>query len=161
LRLAITFSGPITIAWAALVNSVTPILARRHPSGLRVEALLALAGLVAVPAWGVISYLVPLEAMVEVTGDAWVEARLWLPWIIIGYSALAASGAAVVGLRARGVVIPALRARVVSSPVLLLGPCGGFVIAGRAGYGVGLVAGGLLTTGLLWRALFRAAGGRR
>jgi hypothetical protein len=155
LRFALVFLGPVAIAWLATANVATPRLARAPDRRLPVAVSLSVAGVVAVVAWGGAVLLIPADVGSTIFGVAWVGARSWLPWVVLGQAALASFGGPVVGLRACGYARSVLRVRTITLPLMLASPCIGYLTAGRAGFGVGYLIGGSVAAVGFWRSLIK------
>jgi len=155
LRLALSYLGPITILWVALVNFATPVLARSCHADLRFERRLSVAAVCAVLMWTTAGFVLPSAVGTRVAGSSWPEMRAWLPWVGLGFCALGSYGGAVVGLRTRDGADAVVRARAAMVLPTLALPTIGFVLWDRAGFGCGVALAGGATSFLLWRELKR------
>jgi hypothetical protein len=150
LRFATGFFGPITITWAAAVNVFIPRRVGQQWASLRGEAVLSGAFAVATLGWLALGWALPTDLGESLLGAAWAGAKDWLPWLGLGYTALASSGGAIAGLRVRGAANRSLKARLIAAPLALVGTGLGYVAWGSAGYGAAFFLACVVISVLAW-----------
>jgi len=160
-KLAQLAIAPLVVVGAGLQAALTSIASKRFRSDRRhAMRFLFLAGVAMwslIALWTLVAYLMPRHLGVIAFGPTWPKARVYLPYVGIGFAFSVFTGAANAGLRALRAAKVFLRLAVVMAPVFFLPTLGGAAVWGPLGFSIGLVVVMATYAALSWGVLVRIA----
>lgn len=160
LRGASTAMGPVNVLLAFSALGITPVLVRRARAGDRAFcALVAAAMMALVLAWGAVLLILPDSVGAAAFGSSWPGIRSVLAWTVAEYVWVAASAAAILGLKVRRQVGGLVRTRAIAAgTTVVAGTIAATTLRETVAVAGALAASAFLTAAVSWLLLLRTDG---